>query len=271
MHERKVAEVVAREKFLRREARRQELNEMVMAQATQIQPSLLATTLPKVVVLPYLEQKLGSLSVQRKNKFRATVLALATEANAINRQSKNSTIAIAKHDKVEADIAHSTAEIYSDRSQRFDRLNGVACGTCGGKCCNLGGDHAFLNARLLGRVLDESPGVSPEAITDAYLQYIPEETYENSCVYHGIHGCGLPREMRAITCNTYLCYSLQLLRNSVEDGESHFLLAASNMRDAEDTSPEVYRIQVAKDHETVILKAATSDRRVTDSCKELGL
>lgn len=261
-HERKLADAHSFAKFLRCEARRQELNDITINQAAQIQPDSLATMLPKVVVLPYVEQKLSPLSLQRKNKFRATVLAMATEAIAINKQSKNTSTPVVERDELDADSVHNTADSYSDKSQRFDRLNGIACGTCGGKCCTPGGDHAFLNASLLCRVLDKRPGVSAEAITDAYMQQIPDETYNNSCIYHGIHGCGLPREMRALTCNAYLCYSLQLLRNSVEKGESNFLLAASNLRDAEDTSPEVYRIQVANDQETAILKSAPSDRRI---------
>ncbi|WP_197356820.1 hypothetical protein [Aureliella helgolandensis] len=252
-------------KFERREARRQVVNDMVIEQVARIEPDLFSTSLPEVVVLPYLEQKLSSLSSQRRNKFRATVLVMATEAIAIIKRSKHNSTPAPEPDEMgvksrDAVDTPNTGGSSGDKQPRFYRLNGLACGTCGGMCCKLGCDHAFLNTSLLCRVLDERPGLLADALTDAYMQKIPEETYENSCVYHGIHGCELPREMRAITCNTYLCCSLQLLRNSVDKGESHFLLAASNVCDAEDASPEVYRIRAANDQETILLKSSPSDR-----------
>lgn len=253
-YERKLADAHSRVKFLRRETRRQEVNELTISQASQVQSSPLATTLPTVVALPYLAQNIRTLSRERKDKFRATVLALAQVASAINKELQNTSGSVAERDELDADKAHDTADSQSDKVQRFDRLNGIACGTCGGKCCTPGGDHAFLNTSLLCRVLDERPGVSPEAITEDYMQLIPEATYVNSCVYHGILGCGLPREMRSITCNSYCCSSLQSLRNCVENGESSFLLAASNLRDAEDTPLEVYRIKFVNEQETVMLK-----------------
>ncbi len=123
---------------------------------------------------------------------------MAQEACAIRKQSQcthsdNSSASVADRDESDADDAHDTADGLNDKTQRFDRLNGIACGTCGGKCCNLGGDHAFLHTSLLRRVLDERLGISSEALTDAYMQRIPAETYEKSCIYHGIHGCGLKR------------------------------------------------------------------------------
>jgi hypothetical protein len=38
-----------------------------------------------------------------------------------------------------------------------------------------------------------------------YGAAIPDDTVEQSCIFHGARGCALPRELRSHTCNDYFC------------------------------------------------------------------
>jgi hypothetical protein len=38
---------------------------------------------------------------------------------------------------------------------------------------------------------------------------VPERSVEHSCIYHGEHGCALPRELRSHICNSYYCQPMQ--------------------------------------------------------------
>ena len=85
------------------------------------------------------------------------------------------------------------------------------------------------------------------------MEQIPSETFENSCIFHGISGCGLTRSQRAITCNTYLCSSLQSLLHEKHEPSATFLMAATNFRDRDKSEPKVYRIlHLSKESETII-------------------
>lgn len=80
-----------------------------------------------------------------------------------------------------------------------------ACTSCRGACCLQGKGHAFLNQDFFAwRLLNELDS-SPRQKIEDYISRIPEEGYENSCVYHGAEGCVLPREIRSSTCNRFLC------------------------------------------------------------------
>ena len=144
--------------------------------------------------------------------------------------------------------------------QRFARLTASACGLCGGRCCNLGGDEAFLNVDKFREVLRSRPESRPVEIVKEYMDQIPGETFKNSCIFHGIKGCGLSRQQRSITCNTYQCSSLRDLRDGIDENPSAFLLASTNFREAKDSELEVYRISLATDTSEEVLLMSTSDR-----------
>lgn len=80
-----------------------------------------------------------------------------------------------------------------------------ACSTCRGACCLQAKGHAFLNKDFFAwRLLNEHDTSGAEMI-DQYISQIPDQAYEDSCVYHGPQGCVLPREIRSSTCNRFLC------------------------------------------------------------------
>ncbi len=105
-------------------------------------------------------------------------------------------------------------------------------------------------------IFRERPDATPEGIVAEYMARILEESFEHSCIFHGHHGCSLTREQRSVTCNNYLCSSLELLRNHVWENTSNFLLAATNLLDEEDPERKVYRIKIVGDDHERMLESA---------------
>lgn len=90
------------------------------------------------------------------------------------------------------------------------------CSQCQGRCCTAGrDDHAFLHDGALRRWLMRHPGQPPEAAVHAYLQALPDQHVEGSCLFHGARGCALPREDRGDTCNAYGCLPYRSLQEAV--------------------------------------------------------
>lgn len=86
------------------------------------------------------------------------------------------------------------------------RVAARGCAACRGFCCAAGGrKFAFVDTFTIRRVRDQLPDVQPAEWVQRYLALIPRRTYVQSCVFHGVHGCTLPRWMRSDKCNTYFC------------------------------------------------------------------
>ncbi len=245
-----------RARTIRLEKRILGLEEKVFEHVSQLRPELLEDKSIKTVVLPFLAHELTSPSVDRIASVRAGFLELAATAYAERNQLPPNPDSNLNNIEIE----QSTRTNNDEMELRFSRLNGSACGTCGGVCCNLGGDQAFLNVSKFTEVFAARPDVGPEEIVDEYIAKIPSETFLDSCIFHGLQGCGLTKQQRAITCNRYLCRSLQTLRKLVDENESNFLLAATNLRDDRNENLAVYRIKLARDDSEHMLLQASSDR-----------
>ena len=82
----------------------------------------------------------------------------------------------------------------------------AACASCQGRCCVLGGGtHAFLTVETVQLYRARNPEATGPQIAALYLSRLPDPSVEHSCVYHGAHGCVLPRQERADLCNRYHC------------------------------------------------------------------
>jgi hypothetical protein len=95
----------------------------------------------------------------------------------------------------------------------------AACAACRGSCCTSGGDHAFLYPDHFRRYLRMHPDRSRDELVSEYLSILPRAGYHDSCVYHGEHGCALPRDLRSNLCNSFLCGDLRDLL-SARSGEA---------------------------------------------------
>ena len=150
----------------------------------------------------------------------------------------------------ERETAEATEAEKADSN--FDVLANHACGTCLGFCCFAGREHAFLKESDVRRTMLDKQIANAETAVEEFLSYIPEQTVEGSCLFHGPTGCGMPRRMRSDMCNTTLCPSLvHLYHKSARQAESQlYLFAATNLEDDLAPEPRVFALRVASLHDT---------------------
>jgi hypothetical protein len=84
----------------------------------------------------------------------------------------------------------------------------VACSLCKGSCCTSGGNDAFLSESTMTRVRRTNPELDIVEVAHLYIQRVPDEGYEESCVFHGRKGCTLDRSLRSDVCNDFFCTGL---------------------------------------------------------------
>ena len=90
-----------------------------------------------------------------------------------------------------------------------EALAGACCACCRGHCCARGGEHAYLDADTIRRLRRAEPTLTRAAILARYRAALGPETYEASCVFHGVGGCRLDRASRSDLCNSFLCNDLK--------------------------------------------------------------
>lgn len=94
-------------------------------------------------------------------------------------------------------------------SELTDLPLGSICAKCRGFCCRVGDTHAYLDADTLARAVRVTG--SADHLVERYLNFVPKRTQTYSCIFHGVAGCALPRELRSDTCNDFLCPALTKL------------------------------------------------------------
>lgn len=142
----------------------------------------------------------------------------------------------------------STEALEAERADTtYDALVDQACSTCRGFCCFAGRNHAFLKHSDMRRTMRDKQLASVEALVSDYLSYLPEQSVEDSCLFHGPQGCGMPRRMRSDMCNTTLCPSLVNLyqKSNGQPLTQQYLFASTNVEDDLQTEPVVFQIKLA--------------------------
>jgi hypothetical protein len=84
----------------------------------------------------------------------------------------------------------------------------AACSLCRGYCCKGGGDHGYLDERVMARVRQAQPNLDARAVMRLYVERVPAAGYAGSCIFHGLEGCTLDRGLRSDVCNSYFCNDL---------------------------------------------------------------
>jgi hypothetical protein len=84
----------------------------------------------------------------------------------------------------------------------------AACSLCRGFCCKGGGNHGYLDERVMARVRQAQPELDARAVMRLYVERVPAAGYAGSCVFHGGEGCTLDRSLRSDVCNSYFCNAL---------------------------------------------------------------
>ena len=73
------------------------------------------------------------------------------------------------------------------------------------------------------------PDAEPESIVQVYLKRVPALAHQDSCIFHAVNGCSLPRELRADLCNGFECNGLLSIREKVSDNKSAGLFIVASI------------------------------------------
>jgi hypothetical protein len=155
-------------------------------QAQTISPAVVPANLRKIVSLP----------ARRKRAFRVFLMELVARAAAVRTSSANPS-------------PGETALDSAPSPPALESLLNRGCATCRGRCCNGGGDHAYLSIETILGYMHKHPKQRPRQVLKAYLSLLPKKSYEDSCVYQTEIGCALPREMRAKISGDFFCEELR--------------------------------------------------------------
>ncbi len=172
-----------------------------------------------VIALNWYEPGVGPIPPQQREAFRLHLMALQSDVDAM----------IAEAAAADPDEAAAALSVAASPSQPADvePLLGNVCGRCTGFCCQDGnGRHAFLDAAAMLRARLAHPTATHADVVDGYLADIPDEHQDNSCVYHGLRGCVLPRNRRSDLCNSWECPPLVKAREYTQSagGTSLFVV-----------------------------------------------
>ncbi len=185
-----------------------------------------------VVLVPANTRGLVPLPAAARDGFRAHLATVITEAFA--RPLRDNTAPMSAQEAGERDDAGET--LSRDPGLPAHMVQG-SCATCRGSCCTSGGTRAFLTADAVHRVRAQQVTLgerapAPAAVTALYVEALPAEHYDSSCVFHARLGCALPRHLRSNLCNRYQCGELtQLSRALQATGATRaFVGAATNDR-----------------------------------------
>ena len=121
-------------------------------------------------------------------------------------------------DAVATTLIGSITPTYEEPEVSFLTLN-ASCIACRGRCCRLGGAHAFLDLENMQDLLAKRPDDSPAAVYRDYVRRIPEQSMAESCLYQGERGCALPAAMRSNVCHSFECDDRVALREALDGRE----------------------------------------------------
>lgn len=144
-----------------------------------------------IAILPRNTRRLVPLSSARIKAHRQHLEQIIQEAKTLSHQNETT----------------ATTSGISPAQTELPVLD-AACGLCRGDCCYTGGTTAWLEAATIQRLQWQNIPVSETRIVEYYLSYLPEISFENSCIYHAENGCSLPRKIRSNVCNQFLCRGL---------------------------------------------------------------
>ncbi|OYP34173.1 hypothetical protein CGZ80_16100 [Rhodopirellula sp. MGV] len=165
----------------------------------------------QVIVTSSNRRTLTKLSGQRKRRF-ATYFEQAIGEAELPCQIESAE----HHDEMAAVDDRFSLPLYAE-----------VCANCRGGCCLRGGDRAYLSGATIERVRRQHPTLSDQDLSDRYLKCLPEFSYEDSCVFHSEHGCGLPFDLRSDTCNNTVCGGLiEIDQRRQLDKQRNFFVAA---------------------------------------------
>lgn len=101
----------------------------------------------------------------------------------------------------------------------------AACALCKGWCCKGGGEHGYMDERVMARVRQARPDLDARAVMRLYTERVPTSGYADSCIFHAETGCTLDRSLRSDVCNSYFCTGLGNLVKTDEAPPAAIIIA----------------------------------------------
>jgi hypothetical protein len=138
---------------------------------------------------------------------RSDKMLVPTSPERVRRLREHVAEALLASDAVQ-DPKPSSSPLWPEPEGFTDRVARTACSMCRGWCCRNGDDDAFLDEATMARVRSEMPESDAQAAVRLYVERVPEEGYEGSCIFHAKQGCTLDRSLRSDVCNSYFCGGL---------------------------------------------------------------
>jgi hypothetical protein len=166
-----------------------------------------------LALIPAYSARVVNLPERRRRAFRDHVMRLISQATMRPRATENTDAAPSGPDSPAPTVPLQT-------------VLARACGLCQGNCCKRGGDRAYLTVATMRRFLAANPGLRPRDALAAYLAQLGNRTNKDSCIFHGVDGCALPRELRSDTCNQYFCDELKEFQQNLDSNHPRGFFAA---------------------------------------------
>jgi hypothetical protein len=174
-------------------------------------------------VIPVNMRRIKNLPIKLQSEFRDRLVKMIDLITAARYSSTRST---------DDSTIHMICEAQKqDTKLRLVLIN--ACAICKGSCCTHGGEYdAYLKVDTLLHYMHQHPEMHERQVLEKYLSYLPEKTYEGSCVYHTEVGCVLPHDMRAEACNSFACDGLvEIEKHVLESKSTRFFIVAMEGKD----------------------------------------
>ncbi|WP_020406293.1 hypothetical protein [Hahella ganghwensis] len=154
-----------------------------------------------LVALPSGKEQLQPLAAERVAEYRAHLENMIIAALVTN----DADDLFLKENEEKARKTDEKLVMRPEISAKADQF----CALCKGGCCTAGGNDALLDVRGVRRYMQENPELSPIEVLERYLDKVPGQSMEGSCINHTSNGCVLPRDMRSDICNGYFCDSVK--------------------------------------------------------------
>lgn len=208
----------AQRKEMAKEERRMALLREKMDAQNKAAQSLAKSQLPQLSSTPHLIciptglTKLVKLPSERAEKYRARLSGLIDKASEYSNAQE-----VSDDEENQAREKEIHAEYIFEEDSKLKLISDQLCETCKGGCCAGGEDHGYLQISTLRRFMDDNPTLSPDQVLGIYMEKLAAETAEDSCINQTNRGCGLPRNMRSHTCNSYYCQEIRGFHDEVVD------------------------------------------------------
>ena len=122
----------------------------------------------------------------------------------------------------------SASPLRPEPAEFVGKVARAACSLCRGWCCKGGGEHGYLDERVMSRVRQARPDLDARAVVRLYVDRVPTVGYAGSCVFHGEAGCTLDRSLRSDVCNSYFCTGLGNFVKAVDTPTSAVVIATED-------------------------------------------